>query len=489
MRISLVLSVIGALLRVFSLAFLAPILIALIDGEWASLLHFVISMAVTALVGFGSNYLLRAGEAPTFYRLEAMAVVAFSWIAVAVFGGLPFVLAGLSPTDAFFESMSGFTTTGATILTDFSLYDRAFFFWRGMTQWFGGLGVIALFVVILPRLGIAGRQLFFAEASTAPGEAVSPQIRHAASRLWVLYSVLTLILVALLAMCGMTVYEGFCHAFTTLAAGGFSPDPESIAGYHLPAAEWVLVVFMIIGGTSYPLQYKAYTKNPIAFLKDGEFMFYFSSCILLGLAVALVISQDGGGAEESLRLGLFQSASLISSTGYASADYNIWPDVARTLLIVIMLVSGCAGSAAGGPKSVRHVLVAKHVMREITRTIHPQAVLPIKYKGSVVSSSVMRSVFTLVVLYFLGYFTIGTIVAISGETDMVTSFSAALACLGNIGPAFGPAGPMGNYAFFSDGIKWVLALAMWIGRLEIVTVLVLLHPHCWMNLQLRVKGG
>ncbi len=486
MRIPVVLSVVGSLLKIFSFAFLAPVGMSLIDRQWLSLLHFAISMALTAAVGVGLSWGLGRAQTSTFSRLEAMGVVSFTWLAVAGFGCVPYIFAGITPLNAYFESMSGFTTTGATILTDFSLYDRTFFLWRGMTQWFGGLGVIALFVVVLPRLGIAGRQLFFQEASRVPSEAISPRIRDASLRLWLLYCGLTILLTLLLVLSGMSVYEGLCHAFTTLSAGGFSPNGESIAGYHNSIAEWILVLFMLIGGTSYTLQYKAYTKTPLAFVRDGEFLLYIAA----GLGGALVLAffvASGLPGESALREAFFQSASLISSTGYASTDYNLWSDTARVILVVIMVIGGCAGSAAGGPKSVRYLLVGKHVASEITRTIHPQAVLPIKYKGNVIPREVMRSVFTLVVLYLVGYFLLGVAVTLIDDLDMVTGFSVSLACLGNIGPAFGPAGPMGNFDGFSSTTKILLIFAMWIGRLEIVTVLALLHPNSLQ--EIRVRSG
>lgn len=484
MRIPLVLSVIGELLRVFSLAFLVPIVMAIIDGAWMSLLDFAIALVITAATGFALTRLFTSKTKQTFTRLEAMGVVALSWLAVAAFGCIPYLFVGLSPVNAYFESMSGFTTTGATILTDFSLFDRPFYIWRAMTQWFGGLGVIALFVVMLPRLGIAGRQLFFQEASSAPGEGISPKVHDASLRLWLLYSALTLILVVLLVIGGMSVYEGFCHAFTTLSAGGFSPNGESIAGYHNPFIEWILVLFMLIGGTSYTLQYKAYTRKPTALIRDGEFLFYAGVCIIGALFVALLLA-DGLPNEANFRAAFFQSASLISSTGFASTDYNLWADAVKVVLVVIMVVGGCAGSAAGGPKSIRYLLVGKHITREIMRTIHPHAVLPIKYKGEVIQDKVLRAVFTLVVLYIIGYFILGVLVTVIDGVDLATGFSVSLACLGNIGPGFGPAGPMGNFDGFTTLTKILLIAAMWIGRLEIVTILALLHPHSLRNLRLR----
>jgi trk system potassium uptake protein TrkH len=478
-RLPLVFGVVGQLLRVFSVAFLPPLLLALYDREWWVAVHFAVALVSCLLAGrFASRGL---PGAPIFHRSEALAVVSLTWLSVGVFAAVPYLLSGYSPVDAMFESISGLTTTGATILTDFSAHGRAFYLWRAMTQWFGGLGVIALFVVVLPRLGIAGRQLFFAEASGAPSEAVSPQVRHSARRLWILYTVLTVVLVAALMGSGMTLYEGILHALTTMSAGGFSPHPGSIAGYRNPVAEWILVVFMMLAGTSFTLQYKVFTGRVFGFFRDGEFLFYFGFMICGALAVAFILS-GGLPTVEEIRVGAFQAASLISSTGYASADFQQWPDAARAILVVVMLVGGCAGSAAGGPKSVRLLLVFKHASREITRVLHPRAVMPLRYSRRPIPDEIMRAVFMLVALFMVGYFAIGTLLVVLGA-DLVTGYSAALACLGNIGPAFGPAGPMGSYADFPLLSKILLIAAMWIGRLEIVTVLALLHRDVWRNIR------
>lgn len=488
MRLAVVLGVIGYLLRRFAFAFIAPLGLALWDGlagdgGFSSPLSFVVASLVTGGLGLVLGRSFTTGR--TFRRSEALAVVAGAWMAVAVCGAIPYLFAGLSPVNAFFESMSGFTTTGATILTDFSAHDRAFFLWRAMTQWFGGLGVIALFIVVLPRLGIAGRQLFFAEASTAAGEAVSPQVRRSARRLWILYVALTATEALCLVISGMSLYDGIVHSFTTMSAGGFSPNPESIEGYHNAAAEWVFIVFMVLAGTSFTLQYRAFTGRPSAFLRDREFMTYFVVMLLLAAGAGMLLV-GGVPTWESVRTGTFQVASLMSSTGYASTDFNLWSDGLKTVLLLAMLVGGCAGSACGGPKVVRYVLTAQWLRREVTQVLHPRAVIPLRYGKVTVPMDIMRAVTTLVFLFIVGYGLIGAALVIMEENiDLATGFSASIACLGNIGPAFGSAGPMGNYDFLSAPGKILLALSMWIGRLEIVTVIALLHPHVWRNLRWR----
>ncbi len=481
MRILLVIGVIGQLIRLFSLAFVPPAILALWDGNFEEFAFFAGPLFLTQ--GLGAA----ASRAPSPHgvieRAEALAVVAGTWMAIAIVGALPYAFSDLSPIDALFESMSGFTTTGATILSDFSGHARAFYLWRAMTQWFGGLGVIALFVVILPRLGIAGRQMFFAEASGAPSEAVSPSAQLSARRLWILYTLLTLLLTGSLYWAGMTPYESLVHALTTLSAGGFSPNSASIAGYQNASVEWILAFFMLLSGTSFTLQFKAFTGKPLQFFRDGEFLFYLVTIIVCTLMAAFAINGSLPG-EQELRLATFQITSLISSTGFASQDYNLWNDKARGILLIAMLVGGCAGSACGGPKVIRWLLVFKHVGRELRRVLHPRAVQAIRYKGGTVSDEVVRSVFMLVVLFLVGHFILGVVLVLLG-LDLVEGFSAAIACLGNIGPAFGSAGPMGSYAEYSDASKICLIFAMWIGRLEVVTVIALLHPDVRRRLRLR----
>ena len=488
MRLALVLGVLGRLLRVFALAYLAPLILALVDADSASAMNFGLGAVIVFLTG---TLLARRSElGESFQRGEALGVVAGTWIVVAGFAAVPYALAGMAPVDAFFESMSGFTTTGATVITDFSAYGRAFYLWRSMTQWFGGVGVIALFVVVLPHLGVGGRQLFFAEASRAPSESVAPKIRSTAMRLWILYVFLTVLLVTLLHLvAGMPLYDSVCHAFTTMPAGGFSPNPQSIGGYagmegyNAVVGEWIFVVFMLLAGCSFPLLWIAVSRRPFALFRDGEFRLYFLALTGAALGVSFAIASSFPDLD-NLRTAAFQCASLISSTGYASTDYNLWVDSARVLLLFVMIVGGCAGSAAGGQKAIRNLLSLKYIWRELTGVLHPRAVIPLRYKGKEVPEPILRAVLTVVVLYLGGHLLFGVALVLMGA-DLVTGFSAALACLGNIGPGFGPTGPMGNFSGFPSAGKLMLSAAMWLGRLEIVTVLALLHPHVLGRLRWR----
>ncbi len=489
MRIALVLGVIGRLLQVFCFAFVPPLCLALWDtwqqGEpWLEPIGFAGAMLLTWLSGFVLGKFFVPN--PNFRRAEALAVVAGAWFVIAHFAAIPYLLAGLGYVDSFFESMSGLTTTGATILQDFSQHGRAFFLWRSMTQWFGGLGVIALFVVVLPQLGIAGRQILFAEGSDATTDVISPSVRQSARRLWQLYVFLTLLEVVLLHGLGsMGLYESFCHALTTMSAGGFSPHPLSIAGYENPAVEWILVCFMLLSGMSFPLIWVGLTRRPMEFLRDGEFRFYILCAGAAGMGIAALLAGGIPGTTE-LRLSLFQSASMISSTGFASVNYTAqpWTDGMRVLLLAVMLVGGCAGSAAGGPKAVRILLSLKFMWREFTRVLHPRGVIPLRHRGRAVPNDAMRAILNLVLAFGALELLMGSIMVLLGS-DFVSGFTASLACIGNIGPGFGAVGPMENFALLHPMAKISLTLGMWMGRLELLTVLVLLHPDVWRSLRWR----
>jgi trk system potassium uptake protein TrkH len=483
-RLGIVLGVIGNLLRLFALLFAFPSAVGLYYGEVNAALQFALSGAICFAIGIALSW--RVEPPRVFRRSEAFGVVAGTWLLVAMAAAVPFVLDGMRPVDALFESMSGFTTTGATVLTDFGSHGNAFFFWRAFIQWLGGLGVIALFVVVLPRLGVAGRQLFFAEASGAAGEALSPQARKGAMKLWGLYGGMTVLLTGLLCWVGFGFFDALLHALTTMAAGGFSNNGASLMGFANPAAEWILIVFMTLAGASFTLQWRGYFRDPREFFRDQEFVVYVLAMALGALGVAFLVA--GGLPDlDTLRAGFFQSASLISSTGFASQDYELWSDAAKVILVWVMMIGGCAGSAAGGAKVVRHILVVKFLRREITQTLHPRAVLSIRYGGREIPREILRAVFTLVFLFLSANLLLGSLILVlevgNQQMNLATGFSCALACVGNIGPGFGAAGPMGSFAFLSDASKVALTVGMWVGRLEILAVLALLHPHVWRELR------
>lgn len=481
MRFSLVTHVCGVMIRHFGVMFLAPFLVALVYGEYIDAGGFAVAAVVTVVIGHGMRQAggVSAEEAVEgMRRVEGLAVVSASWLLIAHMAAIPYVWAGVGPIDALFESMSGLTTTGATVFRDFSAYGRGIFFWRSMTQWLGGMGVIALFVAILPRLAIGGRELFFAEAPGPSDEKVSPQIRRTAVVLWRLYTGLTMLQVGALWLAGLSFYDAVCHSMTTLAAGGFSPNPLSIAGYQNPAVEWIIIVFMFLAGANFALQYRAVVRGSVrGLVRDEELRAYMgviaAATVLLMIALGL-----GAGAITTFRTSLFQVLSILTTTGYASVDFQLWNEQAKMVLLVLMFIGGCAGSAGGGPKVVRHLLLARYTLQELRRTLHPRAILPVKLGGRVVPKNILEGVVVFFLFYLLT-FSICAAIVVGLGADIVTGLTATIAAIGNIGPGFNQVGPMAHYADLHPVSRLVLTLTMWIGRLEVLTVLVVMRPEVW----------
>jgi trk system potassium uptake protein TrkH len=392
---------------------------------------------------------------------------------------------GLSQVDAMFESMSGLTTTGASVFRDFSAYGHGIFFWRSLTNWLGGMGVIALFVAILPRLAIGGRELFFAETTGPEAEKVAPQIRRTAALLWRLYALLTLLQIVALLFTGMPLFDSICNTFGTIAAAGFSPHPLSIGGYQNPAAEWVIIVFMFLAGANFALQYRALATNNLRLFTDDEELRAYAGVVAAATVVLAFFIWDSG--PDTLRTSLFQVLSIITTTGFASVDFQLWNDQAKAVLLGLMFIGGCAGSAGGGPKVVRHLLLARFTLHELRRALHPRAILPVKYNGRVVPAPVLQGVIVFFLFYMLTFAVCTAIVILLGA-DIVTGISATAATLGNVGPGFNQVGPMANFADLHPISRVVLTAAMWIGRLEVITVLVILRPEAWRSAQWSLES-
>ena len=481
MRIFVVVQTIGGFLRLFGLAFLVPCLVSLVYREWNDAGVFFGAGTMSAILG---HLMMRGRQSSVddLKRVEGLAIVAGAWLLLSWSAAIPYLGAGMGPIDAMFESMSGLTTTGATVMRDFSEYGRGLFFWRSMAQWFGGMGVIALFVAVLPKLGIGGRQLFFAEAPAPTDEKLTPRIRKTAAALWSVYAGLTAAQCVALIAAGMPVYDAACHAMTTLSAGGFSPNGLSIAGYANPAVEWIIIVFMFAAGANFALHYRTLLGQGFALPKDEEFRAYTGIIVVATLLCVVFLRPEIPDTMERIRHSLFQTLSIITTTGYASTDFQLWNDQSKMVLLLLMFIGGCAGSAAGGPKVVRQLLIARFTLLELRRTLHPRGVLPVKLGGRVVSDDVMRGVIVFFLFYLL-VFAVCTLVVAAFGADLVTALTASIACLGNIGPGFNAVGPMANFADLHPVSKVVLTAAMWIGRLEVLTVLALLQLEVWRGAQ------
>lgn len=481
MRIKTIANAIGLVLLGLGVIILTPIIVALAEGNYASIVPFLVAsgLALAAGVacqwqgGWGHNF-------DTVTRTEGFLIVTLSWIVTAAVGAIPYIFFGLSPLDAYFESVSGFTTTGATILIDFSKYPRDFFFWRSLSQWLGGMGIIVLFVAILPQFAVAGRRMFFAEAPGPTEDKFTPRVTQTAKALWLIYLLLTIAEVSLLVLADMPFYDAVCNSLSTMAAGGFSPHPQSIMGYGNHAATWIITVFMFLAGGNFALQYRAMIQlKPNALLRSEEFRLYLA--IVLTMTAILVVFlnlQEGMSLVAGLRESLFQIVSIITTTGFSSSDFALWQVPAQALLISVMLVGGCAGSAGGGIKVVRVLFVGKYLFREVAQVLHPQAILPVKIDRARVPDDIQRQIIGFFLFYVMLLVSSGFLVTII-EGDAGIGFIGTAATIGNIGPGLGEIGPMGTFGQLSWLTKAIFIVNMIVGRLELIPFLAMLHPDFW----------
>lgn len=475
MNYKIILNVLGGLLRFLGLIMVVPLLVAYYYDE--SLYPFIIAVVLTGFTGIILSLKYKSDE--EWKAREGFAIVSFGWLAAAAFGAIPFVFDGITPLNAFFESMSGFTTTGATVFVDIESHSRSILFWRSMTQWLGGMGIIMLFIAILPKLGVAGRQLFRAEAPGPTEDKIKPRIRETAKILWMVYVVISLIEVVLLLLAKMSLYDAVTHTFTTMACGGFSTYSDSVKAFNSPLIEGIITLFMFIAGANFALHYKTLYVNKKSLLNDNEFKFYAGIVLFATGILAILLWRDMEYTVfDSLRYAVFQVISIVTTTGFATIDFNLWSDSSKMVLFIIMFIGGSAGSTAGGIKVVRVLLLLKYGRRELFKSVHRKAIKPIKFNGKTVSDDVMKSIIAFVVIYFMIFMFSSVILSILGM-DMVSSLTASIATLGNIGPGFNMIGPMANFDIVHPIGKLVLIANMWIGRLEVFTVIVMLTPEFW----------
>ena len=408
-------------------------------------------------------------------------VVTLGWVLMSFSGSLPYLFSGTIPTypDAFFESMSGFTTTGATILTDIESLPKGILFWRSLTQWIGGMGIIVLAVAILPILGIGGMQLFQSEAPGISPDKLKPRIRDTAKRLWIIYIGLTLTETVLLMFGGMSFFDAINHGLTTMATGGFSPKNASIAFYESPYLQYVIIVFMFLAGTSFTLTYFMLKGKLNQVWANEEFRYYVSLVLLVTLitTVGIYLSTDESW-ELAFRHAAFQVISIMSTTGYITADYTAWVPLLTVVFVILMFVGASAGSTAGGVKIVRHVILIKNSILELKRQLHPAAIIPVRYNNKAVTQDIAFNVLAFFIIY-VTIFALGTIAMASTGIDFMTAVGATATSLGNIGPGIGTVGPVDNFAHLPMVGKWILSFLMLLGRLELFTVIILFTPYFW----------
>ncbi len=487
MRWRVVMGNIGTVIKFYSFAMFIPLLVSLLYWEEplvkgfypmnALIFLFLILFSIT--IGL---LLERVGMPSDFSDTEALAIVSLSWLVIALISTLPFILSGMIPgfTNAFFESMSGLTTTGATILkipsgTNYlDNFDHSVMLWRALIQWLGGMGVIVLSVAILARFTRGGIKLLRAESPGPTLSRLKPKITHTAKVMWLVYCGFSLAEFIMLYICGMNAYEALYHTFTTMASGGFSSRVGSL-GEFSALTQWIITFFMIVAGVNFALLYYSFRGKVRDMLKDAEFRLYIGVFLVSAAVISISIYDAQKGIPSAVRHSAFQTASILSTTGYTTVDFDAWPDFARMILLVLMFIGGSAGSTGGGIKNIRILIILKIMWRKFRKLGRERMVLPIKVAGTLVPETLLDNITTFFLLYIL-LFVAGTGVIVAMGLDLVSGASAVAASLGNVGPGLGTVGPVKNYAFISSGGKILLAVLMWVGRLEIFTVLAIFNP-------------
>lgn len=484
MRLNYLVNAIGLILKYIGFVILTPIVVAIIYKDYVSILPFLTAGIASITAGLTLRKVVKNAYSVEnlndIKKSEALFIVTSSWILFAVISSLPFLFYGLNPIDALFEAVSGITTTGATILTNFN-YPKTFFFWRSLTQWLGGLGIIVLFIAILPQFAVAGRQMFFAEAPGPTEDKITPRIRNTASALWKIYAGLTLILVILFHIAGMPIFDSVCNSLSTLAAGGFSPNALSLAGYNSYLIYWITTVFMFIAGASFILQYRVLTqKKPSLLLANEEFKTYFGIVCFMALLIAVALFFcDGYNIKDALTHAFYQVISITTSTGSASVDFAKWHFIPQALLFTVMFMGSCASSAGGGIKMMRWILVYKSMKNSLVKILHPNAILNVKVDNAIIPHEILNQTVVFVFFYFL-CFALGAILITIIEQNITIGITSSISALGNIGPAFGNiVGPMGSFSSLHVSSKLIMTIAMIVGRLEIIPFLVMFQKDFW----------
>jgi trk system potassium uptake protein TrkH len=474
-----ILRILGLILITEGIFMWISIPVSLIFGE-KDALHFLLSGAITGIVG-GLAYLQARKSRLEINQRDGYLIVTGGWLLFSLFGTLPFLFTGSIPdfTDAFFETISGFTTTGASILNNIEELSHAVLFWRSLTQWLGGMGIILLTLIILPYLGIGGMQLFTAEVPGPTPDKLHPHVRDTAQRLWLIYLSFTVAEILLLWAGDMGLFDAVCHALTTMATGGYSTKQASIAYWDSPYIHYVITLFMFLAGTNFTLSYFAMHGHLKKVWKNEEFRWYLGFIFGFSIVISLgLFFSSGKGLEPSFRDSIFQVVSILTTTGYATADYLMWGPWLVVLIFILMFFGGSAGSTGGGPKIMRIVIMLKNSTQELKRMIHPNAVIPVRLNKEAVEERVVTNVLAFLAFYAIIAAASIAIMSMLGN-DFETSIGAVAATLGNIGPGIGQVGPALNYEEIHVVGKWYLSFLMLVGRLELFTVLVIFSPMFW----------
>ncbi|KPJ61571.1 MAG: potassium transporter [Latescibacteria bacterium DG_63] len=473
-----VVRVLSALLVLLGISLIVPGLIAFFckEGDFQA---FLITIAIAWFIGLGGFFASRTtGE---LRAKDGFLIVSASWLLFALIGALPFKISGFIPsyTDAFFETMSGFTTTGASILNNIGALPHGLLFWRSLTHWLGGMGIILLSLAILPLLGVGGMQLFKAEVPGPTADKLSPRVKSTAKLLWGVYALISLAETLLLKLAGMSWFDALCHTFGTMATGGFSTQNGSIGHYNSAFVDYVVIAFMILAGTNFALHYRALKGKPLVYFKDREAMFFAG---IIAVAVLLIGADvwrvTGHHVTGTLQNTIFQVVSILTTTGYTTTDYEKWSKLSQVILYFLMFFGGCAGSTGGGLKIIRTMILFKLGINEIKRLIHPQAVFAVHVGNKVIPREIVTNIGGFFLLH-VGLTGFGILFMSALGLDFETAFGSVAANINNIGPGLGAVGPTDNYANIPIIGKWFLCFLMLAGRLEIFTVLILLTASFW----------
>lgn len=471
-----VLRILGTILLLETISFLPGLLVAFVYHE--PIFPFLLSSLITFFVYLVFRYVSRGESADKLSIRDTFLIVTLAWILFSLFGAFPYLLSKSIPSfiDAFFESTSGFSTTGASILTEVENLPYSILFYRSFTHWIGGIGIIVLVIFVLPSLKITGYQLFSLESSMK--EKIHPKVKGVAFRIMLIYCGLTFIMTGLLIMGDMNLFDSVCHAFGTIATGGFSTKNISLL-YYSPYSQYIVMIFMFLAGTSQVIYYYIVKLNFRKVKHNEEFWFYLATVIFSGaLAVSVLLVTTTKSIEQAFREGYFNVISIITCTGFANADFNLWPAAGITLIFLLMFSGGCTGSTSGGIKMARHLIVLKNIKVAFTKMIHPRSFVLVTLNRKSLDEKANNSVLSFIILYIF-LFIAGTIILTVFGSDILTSGSAVASCMAGIGPGISSVGPMGNYAGLHEISKIALSLLMIIGRLEIVTVFVLFGKSFW----------
>jgi len=479
MRLLYVFHLISILAFFLGIAMLAPLLVSIIykDGShWA----FIKAILLTTFTGSMGYFFLKRHRNAELSHREGIAIVAIGWLAAGIFGALPYIFANVfdSFVNAFFESVSGFTTTGASVLNEIESLSHSILFWRSLTQWLGGMGIIVLSIAILPFLGVGGMQLYKAEAPTLMVDKLRPRISETAKSLWKVYVFISLCEIFLLSTGGMDFFDALCHTFTTMPTGGFSTKNASIAHYKSAYFDGIIIFFMLLAGINFSLHYRVLKGEVRSFFRDTELRFFLFIISVFIILVSFNIYNHYHNILKTIRYASFQVCSIITTTGYVTFDFDTWPTLSKIILLTCMFLGACAGSTGGGIKCVRLLLLLKCAYKEIFKLIHPHAVTQIKLGKKAIPSDVISGVIGLFVLYISLFIVFSMSLAAMGM-DFISSIAAVAATMGNIGPGLAMVGPVKNYDLVPYFGKWVLILCMLLGRLEIYTIIVLFTPEFW----------